>query len=224
MPSIRLRSAQNTLLSACDHPTDRPSIRLLSVAIALLLCPHTPGGSQAPLSALGGRALPRSEREEGKRRLEGPRHRHECDNARSLEVCGPDGRLHAANLGEHAVLGSKPAALTVIGSHNLLPGASHRDNRVTQGLKLLRFPPLARCVQVTGILATCEALAKLSSRRDSRSAPWVPFQIEGGGGESRGRPILDLFTRFRGGLQKNRAARLEKFGSPIFPRPGFEIR
>jgi hypothetical protein len=51
MPAIRLRSDRNTLRSACDHPIDQPSIRLLSAAITLLFSPHTPGGSQAPLPA-----------------------------------------------------------------------------------------------------------------------------------------------------------------------------
>jgi hypothetical protein len=52
MPTITLRSSQNTLRSPYDHTGDQPSIRLRSSTITLYVSPHTPSGSQAPLSAL----------------------------------------------------------------------------------------------------------------------------------------------------------------------------
>jgi hypothetical protein len=82
MPAITLRSTQNALRSPCDHAGDQASITLRSSAITLHVSPHTPGGSQAPLSALGGRALPRPGREEEKRRSETAPQPQHAANAR----------------------------------------------------------------------------------------------------------------------------------------------
>jgi hypothetical protein len=67
MPAIRLRSARNTLRSACDHPIDLASIGLLSVAITLLLSPLIPPADRSPALGLG-RPVGSASGREGKRK------------------------------------------------------------------------------------------------------------------------------------------------------------
>ncbi len=153
MPAIRLLSSQNSLRSPCYHGGDHASIRLRSSAITLLLSPHTPGGSQAPLSALGGRALPRPGREEGTRRAEGPRHRHAPSNTDASNSPPADQSRSGAIARKQPVSQIRQASITVshvtrttTGRSNLLPGASHLPNPP----KRSATSSVARCLKITG--------------------------------------------------------------------------
>jgi hypothetical protein len=216
VPAIRLLSSQNTLRSPFYHAGDPPSIRLRSSAITLLLSPYNPGGIAAPLSALGGRALPRPGREEGKRRAEGPHHRHEHDNARNLEAPGADRRQPVAILRERTALPVIPVPLTVsrssAGPSNLLPRASHRDNGAIRRLELLRFPSLARCCQVTGTqVLRSKRSRNLEMARDLREGGLRTRGWVGVAGDPGASAYIDLF-------------RLVRAASENFGRPSEKIR
>ena len=119
----------------------------------VLPTPLTPLRLEAPLWALGP-ALLRPLKEEGKRRAERPRQTLHTDNARNAEASGTDRRQCVASRLECAALPGEMVPITVIRlsneRSNLLPGASHCDNRVIHPLELLCFPSLARCLIVTG--------------------------------------------------------------------------
>jgi hypothetical protein len=232
MPAIILLSSQNDLRSPFNHGGDHLSIGLRSSAITLHVSPHTPGGSQAPLSALGGRALPRPGRQEGKRRADRPRHRLERGNARNLEELGVDRYRSAAIWRNWPVSQTHPLRVTVTGvtidCSNLLPGASHRHNRVMRRLELLRFPSIARCYEVTGtrrkgfsrvachipgssLVGTARSRPSRSGRNARNAAfPWIARPSRPGRGA--GGPLPGARSEFD--LLRLVRAASENFGGP----------
>jgi hypothetical protein len=217
MPTIILRSTQNTLRSPCYHAGDHPSIRLRSSTITLCSIPLIPRADRSPAFGLEVRALPRPGREEGKRRSEGPRHRHAWANGRIISTSCAERCQHATSPGERAALGVERAGLTVSGDHNVLPGASQLHNDVSRRLELLHFLPIARCVEVTGMH---EPSAKRLRGRTVRQAVGSPFQIEGGRGKNPSppdtRPIVPISRR----PPKNSAAPARKIPVSNFSAAG----
>jgi hypothetical protein len=222
LPAIRLLSSQNGLLSPFDHGGYHPSIRLRSSAITLLLSPHTPCGSQAPLSA-GRRASHDPEKGKGR---EGPQSQSRTSNARfctGLTIStAPDEQSPAAMLAwcgfRHEVTVTSVTDGTT-DRRNLLPGASRRSNRVTQPLEMLHFQPIARCLPIIGgiyarVAAASFTLVERKMRRRDRSRnlkfsrylgigrPSRPGR-GGVGGLSGSLGIIDLLALLRGGSEKS---------------------
>ncbi len=151
MPAIILLSTQNCLLSPFDHAGDQASIRLRSSAITLCSIPHTPCGSQAPLSALGGRALPRPGSEEGKMVARLARQPLHTGNRENSSGTGTDRSRSIEAPQKAPVLLTRQTCVTVTRHSNLLPSASRRHGLVVWSLKWLRFRAIALCRPVIGM-------------------------------------------------------------------------
>jgi hypothetical protein len=158
-------------------------------------------------------------------RQKGPRHRHEQTNARNSPAAGADRSRYVAVWWDCPVLRPQPARVTVT---NLLPPASHRNNHVIRQLKLLRFPSIARCCEVTGT-----GLARSRPARSGRNADLIPLSWDRGptkGGWGRwhpgtlSRPIIDLLSIFRGSLPKvcDRSVTSEILGGRIQTIRGYK--
>jgi hypothetical protein len=132
-----------------------------------------------------------------RRGWKGPRHWRECSNAQNLEVPAADPTQSAAIWRNWPVSQAHPAQVTVtgvtIGCSNLLPGASHRHNRVMRRLELLRFPSIARCCKVTG---TRRRAARSGRNLELRGTHEARGHRTGGqvgvAGNPGARPIIDL--------------------------------
>jgi hypothetical protein len=238
MPSIRLRSTQNALRSACDHPTDHPSIRLLSVAITLLLCPRTPGASQAPLSALeaerchdpeerkGGRKLlkPYNHVTRGRPGLQArraripPRSLAERRPARPLAdrnvlANGYGSTEFAHTVPTRQLIGGSNAVISAIFDARPCDGKSHE-----KGFRARTASTPFTLIVGAGASATCQPGQRrnLNFRRNVGVDGQKTRQGVGVGGKTAARPIIDLSPSFRGPSPKTCCCPATKTGALIF--------
>lgn len=130
MPAIPLRSVQNTLRSPCDPHTDQPSIRLRSVAIALLLSPLIPQADRSPALGRWARRSRAPEKGSNARGRKGPQRRQHTTNGQpSTDPVGimrarprPTNRLTSLSTSNTA-LGPR---LGTCAAHNPHDGVQHQ--------------------------------------------------------------------------------------------------
>jgi hypothetical protein len=202
--------------------------------------PHTPRALEAPLWALG----PAAFRPLKGRDRKGPHYPRHASNRRfrtsSTAGTALDEQLPAEQLARggfrHEVTVTSVTDRTV-DHRNLLPGASHRSNRVTQPLEMLRFHPISRCLPIIGgiyarVAAASFTLVERKMRRRDRSRNLEMARYLGDGGQIDRRhggvgplpgplAIIDLLSIFRGRFQKI-CCPLATQGLPIFGAARFE--
>jgi hypothetical protein len=214
LPTLNLTSNlySNTSTNSFPTPSNTPSNGCSPT-------PHTPLRLETPLWALGPAVFrPLKGRDQERPRY--PRH------ASNWRICA--GRPIGAALDEQSSADllawcgfRREVTVTSVTDRtadhrNSLPCASHRSNRVTQPLELLRFQRIARCLPIIGgiyarHLAASFAVYLLEDVRPrdrSRNLkigryPGKGWSTKGGRGrwhpESQDRRIIDLLSAFRGG-------------------------
>jgi hypothetical protein len=211
---------------------DKPDITRTSAFCPATSLPgqtgHIPlGMSGCPVSGLGeaGRQVKTIEKWASKP----PRYRDERSNCENAESRWRDRRPSTALATECAAFQHEPTKVTVTwvtcrvtNYDNSLPGASHRSNRVTQPLEMLRFRPIARCLPIIGgiyarVAAASFTLVERKTRPRDRSRNLEMARYVGDGPAARGGVrgvdgdpgalgITDIFRLLRGAF--------EKFGRP----------